>query len=229
MLLEGDACWVVFDAVGTLIYSDPPVHEVYHRIGRRHRSCLTLPEVRQRLADVFRERSQAQNHSTSETIEYEFWQMIVAEVLCDVTDRAACFEELYNWFAQPASWRCYDDVGPTVLALQRRGYRLAMASNFDDRLHAVCGGLEDLQSIDKRVISSEVGWRKPHFEFYRRLIDECGGDASRIVMIGDDPTNDVWGAQQAGLRAVLLDRGRTNESMKLGEPAIGSLCELIIT
>lgn len=229
MLLEDDCQWIAFDAVGTLIFADPTVHEVYHRVGQRHGSSLTRLEIRQRITDVFLQRNQLQFHATSESNEYEFWRDFVAEVLGDATDRDSFFSELYEWFALPSSWRCYPDVVPTIYALHERGYQLAIASNFDDRLHAVCDELDGLKNISKRVISSEVGWRKPHHEFYRKLIDVCGGDADRILMIGDDPQNDVRGAQQAGLRALLIERRHSDRIEDEEVPSISSLCELLET
>lgn len=228
MQLEDDCRWIVFDAVGTLIFADPPVHETYHRIGQKYGSRLTQSEVCQRFARVFHLRSHGPGHSTSESIEYRFWQEVVTEVLCDVIDRGACFDELYEWFARPSSWRCYEDVGPTLRALRERGFQLAIASNFDERLHAVCDGLEGLQHISRRIISSEVGWRKPHVEFYRTLTRSCGGDASLILMIGDDPVNDVLGAAEAGLRAVLIERELTTSSKQRKPAAINSLQELVV-
>ncbi len=228
MLLD-DACrWIAFDAVGTLIFADPPVAEIYHRIGQKYGSALTLPQVQQRFAGIFGKRSQMQNHPTSEPIEYEFWRDVVSEVLVDVTDKESCFIELHEWFARPTSWRCYEDVGPTIQALRVRGYQLAIASNFDHRLNSVCDGLNGLRDISTRVISSEVGWRKPHAGFYQALIDECGGKANEIVMIGDDPTNDAWGANQAGLRAVLINRRLSTDSMCTGDSIIRSLQELVM-
>ncbi len=130
-----DSCrWIAFDAVGTLIKADPPVAEVYHRIGRAHGSRQTLAEVRLRFRDTFQQRSSSESQQTSEAIEYDFWQQFVGQVLGDLDDHASCFAELHAWFARPSAWRCFDDVGPSLSALRDRGFQLAIASNFDARL-----------------------------------------------------------------------------------------------
>ncbi|MEZ6050643.1 MAG: HAD hydrolase-like protein [Planctomycetaceae bacterium] len=70
---------------------------------------------------------------------------------------------------------------------------------------------------------------QPHHEFYRNLTDVCGVDASRILMIGDDPQNDVRGAQQAGLRALLIERRHSDRIEDEEVPSISSLCGLLET
>ena len=44
-----------------------------------------------------------------------------------------------------------------------------MASNFDSRLHAVCEGHHVLHRISRRVVSSEIGHRKPGPQFFQAL------------------------------------------------------------
>ena len=55
----------------------------------------------------------------------------VMTVLPSERDANRIFEELLAHFADPASWRCYDDVGPALARLTSAGYQLAIASNFD--------------------------------------------------------------------------------------------------
>jgi putative hydrolase of the HAD superfamily len=61
-----------------------------------------------------------------------------------------------------------------------------------------------LESVDAVVFCVEVGWRKQHrapFDRALSLLDVAPTDA---VFVGDDPRWDVAGAQNAGVRAVLL-------------------------
>jgi putative hydrolase of the HAD superfamily len=146
----------------------------------------------------------------------------VAAVIDDITDANACFAELFDHFARPDSWSCFEEV-PVVLArLRAQGYRLAIASNFDSRLHAVCDGFAALRDLDLRIISSEVGCRKPGRGFFEALVARAACDAGEVLMVGDDLANDIAGARQAGLQAVLINRRGSAEP---GE--IGSLLELL--
>src|SRR5687767_14494669 len=61
-----------------------------------------------------------------------------------------------------------------------------------------------LESVDAVVFCVDVGWRKPHrapFDRALALLDVAATDA---VFVGDDPRWDIVGAQNAGVRPVLL-------------------------
>lgn len=199
---------VFFDAVGTLIQPHPPATEVYLAVGRRFGSQRTLADIGRRFSHAFREeeaRDQANGWRTSEARELDRWRRIVATVLDDATDAAACFTALYEHFAQFAGWRCDPDAAGTLDELARRGFQLGLASNFDSRLRRVVAGLPALALLTHLVISSEVGWRKPAAAFYATLCQQANRPPEHILLVGDDLRNDYDGARSAGLAAVLLD------------------------
>jgi putative hydrolase of the HAD superfamily len=199
---------VAFDAVGTLITPDPPVAAVYYAAGRRRGSLLTAEEIGHRFRAAFRveeDRDRAAGWRTDPIREVERWRRIVAAVLDDVSDSEACFRDLWDHFAGPASWRCLPGVGPVLAELGRRGVAVGLASNFDSRLRAVVAGLPDLAGIGPVVVSAEVGWRKPAAAFFDVLVQACGCGRNELLLVGDDFENDYVGATAAGLRAVLLD------------------------
>jgi putative hydrolase of the HAD superfamily len=231
---------IAFDVVGTLLFADPPVHMAYHRIGKQFGSRLDPVTIRQKFRESMSRRSAGlgpsadilgdsalqgvpvDGHITSESAEADFWRSVINEVLPDVEDQEGCFRALFEHFAQPGAWSCYMDVEETLPVLVARGYRLALASNFDSRLHAVCEGHPSIQGISRRVISSEIGHRKPSPRFFERLAQECGCEPSQILMVGDDAEHDVQAAREIGMQALHLDR-----SGGLGPPAISTLDELL--
>lgn len=190
---------VVFDAVGTLIEPTPAVSEVYFKAGRRAGSLLTRDDIRERFARQFAERSSELR--TSEELEELFWRRVVAAIFDDVADVSRCFEELHAHFAQPSAWRVNPDVDSLLPELRRRGVTLAVASNFDRRLHGILDSQIELSRISLRVISSELGWRKPHAEFFRNLLHRVGASPERVLMVGDDYDRDILPARAAGMRA----------------------------
>jgi putative hydrolase of the HAD superfamily len=224
--------WLIFDAVGTLIHPTPSVAVAYHSTAARHGSLLTVNEIGDRFRRAFRQSELAIPDElasgcrwlSSDAIEVARWRWIVSEVVPDVADTERCFEELWDHFARPSSWSCFDDVQPTLLELQQTGYRLGIASNFDSRLHTVCEGHLPLSAIERRFVSSETGYRKPAPQFYATITSQCGCTADRILMIGDDPEHDVQGAITAGMQALLLDRHLT----KPAGSSIGSLRQLFV-
>jgi len=72
-------------------------------------------------------------------------------------------------------------------------------------LRQLIGRLGILEFFDVTIFSDEVGWRKPDKHIFERAAIELGTDLHKIIHIGDDPEADVWGAKQAGMRAVLFD------------------------
>jgi putative hydrolase of the HAD superfamily len=59
--------------------------------------------------------------------------------------------------------------------------------------------------IDGAVYSSELDWTKPHPEAFRAAMAAIGvTEAAGCVFVGDRPYDDVYGAKQAGMRAVLI-------------------------
>jgi putative hydrolase of the HAD superfamily len=71
--------------------------------------------------------------------------------------------------------------------------------------------------IDGAVYSSEIPWVKPHPEAFRAAMRAIGvDDPARCVFVGDRPYDDVHGAKQAGMRAVL----RPNPAVPAYQPAV---------
>jgi putative hydrolase of the HAD superfamily len=219
---------IAFDAVGTIIHPSPPAAEVYFDAARRFGSRLELKEISRRFSQAFRETEQGELTAeagvrlvTSEAREKDRWAQIVATVIDDIPDTTACFAELFAHFACPEAWRCFDEVPAVLQGLKDDGYRIVIASNFDRRLHAVCDGIAALQEIGARVISSEVGVRKPHPGFFAALVQSAGCRPEDVLMVGDDFSNDIEGARTAGLDAVFLNRRE-----RRGPDEISSLSEL---
>jgi putative hydrolase of the HAD superfamily len=220
---------VFFDAVGTLITPDPPAPAVYAAVGQRHGSRLDLATIRDRFHDAFRHeelRDRLDGWRTDDDREELRWRSIVRVVLDDVRDREACFRELWDHFARPASWRVLPGAGLVVTELARRGFVVGIASNFDRRLRPVVAGLPDLAAVRDLVISAEVGWRKPARGFFDAVVRAARSERGDVLLVGDDFENDYEGATAAGLRAVLLGE---DDRPAPGVVKIAELVELLVS
>jgi putative hydrolase of the HAD superfamily len=100
------------------------------------------------------------------------------------------------------------DAGELLRQLRAAGIRIGVLSNtmWPRDVHQqffVRDGIHEL--IDGAVYSSEIDWTKPHPEAFRAAMAAVGaGDPAACVFVGDRPYDDVYGAKQAGLRAVLV-------------------------
>lgn len=223
MLIPDHIRWVLFDAVGTLLYPDPPACEVYAEAGRRFGSALSADEI----AGAFRaavKRHTAGGGPTSEPREKARWRLIVAETLGDVPleRSAALYEQLWLHFGRPENWRVYDDVEPAISALVARGFEIGIASNFDRRLIEIVAGHAALATCGHVFVSSEVGDSKPSLSFFRSIERRLGATPDEIALVGDDDVNDVQGALAAGWLAIRLDR----DGRSAGRGTVATLREL---
>jgi len=202
---------IVIDAVGTLIKPVPSVAEAYTAAAYRQGIVLEPEEVRGRFQVHFQSDAVHAEQgvlSTDEATERRRWRRIVAGVLPEVADPDRAFEELWDHFSRPESWRCYPDSAPALNALAAMGFSVCVGSNFDRRLRGVIGGLPELSGwVDSLLISSEVGFRKPHPSFFQAACARLGLPPEKVLCVGDDVENDVRGAIRAGLTGLLLERG----------------------
>lgn len=213
--MSTDSLWsgikgIVLDAVGTLIEPVPSVARVYASVAERRGILLSLEEVQSRFRRHFRNDEADETRGpmvTDEVIEWARWRRIVANVLPEVPDGNRAFEELWEHFGRPEAWKCFPDVAPAVGLMIETGLEVRIASNFDGRLRTVVAGLPELSPVAKDlVISSEIGFRKPHPHFYEAACRSMNLPPERVLCLGDDLENDVRGPARAGLRSVLIDR-----------------------
>src|SRR5712692_9417717 len=191
---------VVFDAVGTLIFPDPPAPVVYTQVGARYGSKLDANSIRPRFEIAFRaedEIDRRQDWRTSEERERERWRKIVARVLNDVADPETCFQALFDHFSKPEAWRCDPSTRAVLSGLAKSGIKVGLASNYDSRLRFVLAGKRDLAAIQWICISSEIGWRKPSPKFFEAVSHSAEMPPENILFVGDDFENDMEGAFKA--------------------------------
>jgi putative hydrolase of the HAD superfamily len=98
------------------------------------------------------------------------------------------------------------DALETLGELRDRGLKIGVLSNTiwsrqrHEEIFARDGVLE---LIDGAVYTSEVPWTKPHPEAFLAAMRAVGmTDPARCLFVGDRLFDDVWGAQNVGMRAV---------------------------
>jgi putative hydrolase of the HAD superfamily len=221
--------WVLFDAVGTLIYPEPTAALVYADAGRRFGWPASPEQIESRfrraLAAEFGPADDLARPPTSEANELARWRRIVAAVFPDLPPPAAeeLFDSLWQHFARPVHWRLYSDAEPAIRSLRERGIQLGIASNFDSRLLRLAAGLPALAPCEQIFVSSQVGYSKPDPRYFSAVAASLQAPPAEILLVGDDWLADIQGARAAGWQAVWLTRTPTASSH---EPAISSLLEL---
>jgi putative hydrolase of the HAD superfamily len=205
---------VTFDVGGTLIEPWPSVGHVYAEVAARHGLKNFSPDqLNARFKTAWRAR-QTFGHSRNE------WDELVTEVFGGATP-TEFFAELYDRFAEPDAWHIYEDVLPALDQLASRKIKLAIISNWDERLRPLLRKLELDQYFATFSISLEVGFPKPSPIIFEHAAKALGLPASSILHVGDSREMDIAGAIAAGFQAIQIHRGQSSS-----ETGIRSLAEL---
>src|SRR5690242_10554818 len=122
---------VSFDVGGTLIDPWPSVGHVYAAVAAEAGFPPYDPVLlNAQFAAAWRAKSNF-NYTPAA------WAELVVRTFSGPPDRfglsTPLFQQLYDRFVEAAVWRIYEDVRPSLQALQRGGIKLAVISNWDDR------------------------------------------------------------------------------------------------
>ncbi|TBU95756.1 HAD family hydrolase [Stutzerimonas kirkiae] len=116
----------------------------------------------------------------------------------------------------------FSDTLPTLETLASR-YRLAVITNGNADIHRL--GLGDYFSFT--LCAEELGVGKPDPRPFREALRRAGVEAQAAVHIGDDPANDIAGAQDVGMRAVWFNPSGQGWPLQGGPDArVAALAEL---
>jgi putative hydrolase of the HAD superfamily len=135
-------------------------------------------------------------------------------------------EELARFLdAEHAAWNPARRLGATTHALldslRERGLRLGLVSNAFDPGWLLHRDLEQMglaERLDFRVVSSEVGTRKPHPPIFERALAALDVRPEDALFVGDRLYEDVRGAGQLGMTTVQALWFRADEHPEGGEP-----------
>lgn len=121
---------------------------------------------------------------------------------------AAAIENAYAFAAAEDLPELVDGAAEVVETLGAR-YPLGLISNTGRTpgwvLREILRKLGLGEAFRAMVFSNEHGECKPLGSIFETLRSALGAPADRIVFVGDNIYADVWGAQQAGMRAVYFD------------------------
>jgi putative hydrolase of the HAD superfamily len=209
---------VTFDVGGTLIEVCPSVGHVYAEVAARYGvSGVSASVLNRRFVAAWRNASRFR-HSRSD------WARLVDATfrgLADLRPSRTFFKELYTRFADADVWRVYDDVVSALEALASRGLKLAVISNWDERLRPLLKRLRLARHFEEIIVSREVGAAKPSRRIFWRAARRLKLPPEAILHVGDDSSMDVLGGRAAGFSALLLNRrgraGRPGEIRSLRE------------
>jgi putative hydrolase of the HAD superfamily len=83
---------------------------------------------------------------------------------------------------------------------------MGVISNWDESAREILRihGLE--RFFEHLIISSEVGWEKPHVEIFEKALQVAGVEPDECVYVGDNYYDDAVGSRKAGMEAIIVNR-----------------------
>ncbi|KAG8808215.1 hypothetical protein FRC19_006056 [Serendipita sp. 401] len=131
---------------------------------------------------------------------------IVEESLPQIVPR------LLHRFSSKEGYVLFDDTLPTIEALSQRGIQTGLVSNTDKRMRLVLEDLGVLSMLSPALFSSEEGVEKPSSEIWHRALQRAEVQAPDALHVGDELDADFYGAREAGLHSLLLQRPESEPS-----------------
>ena len=208
---------VFFDAAGTLIKPARSVGESYAAIAAKHGKEVSSTNITERFRTCFdaapRLAFPSATEDTVAALERDWWKSLVAQVFepwSPFVRFEEYFAELFAYFASPNAWTLYPEVLETLTSLKERDLILDVISNFDSRLVPILYGLGAGAQFENIFVSSRVGYAKPDGRIFNAALSCHGLAPAQALHVGDSEINDLSGANQAGIKGILVERGKTS-------------------
>jgi putative hydrolase of the HAD superfamily len=204
---------VTLDVNGTLIHP-PRLFEIYSEVLARHGTRVDPFELEPIVRLVWQELECSVRFGEDRFAAHpggaRGWWGHFADRVCEHlgVDEPSRFakSELYDRFARGAAWEIYPEVPRVLDQLAARGVRMAVVSNWDERLPELLEDLGLAATFEAIVYSAAVGAEKPHPAIFQRALDLLGEPPSAVLHVGDRRQQDVEGAEALGMQALYLDR-----------------------
>ena len=205
---------VFFDLYHTLVRYEPPREELQAK-ALKDFGIEVNPEILRRplvAADefIYQEIAQYPLSKRSEQDKMALWVQYQEVLLKEAgikADEKLVFGLLGKMQQMEMKLVPFDDVVPALTDLKDRGLILGLISNVERDMTSF---LDDtgLQSLLQVVVTSlDAGFSKPQPEIFQEALKQAGVKASEAIYVGDQYQVDVGGANKAGMKGILLDRG----------------------
>jgi putative hydrolase of the HAD superfamily len=207
---------IFLDAVGTLFGVRGSVGDIYSQVAKKYGVNVEAEVLNKCFYRAFKNSAPCTFPGVAiadiPDQEYLWWREInlqtftAAGAYSQFADFDLFFQDLYQYFATPATWYIYPDVIPTLEKWQKSGVQLGILSNFDSRLYTVLKVLNLSAYFSTVTISTEVGAAKPQELTFTTALAKYHCPPQSAWHIGDSWEDDVVGATNVGITAIWLNR-----------------------
>ncbi len=197
---------VLLDALGTLVQLEPPWVHLAAGLGT---------EPSERLERAFRAEMTYYREHCDEGRDPDSLAALrgrCAEILSGELGRDVSVEEMMA----AIRFRAFPDAPPALADLRALGMSLVCVSNWDYSLPEVLARVGLADALEGVVTSAGVGARKPDPRLFAAALEVADCAPEEALHVGDTRAEDVEGALEAGIRALLIDRDGGGDIESLG-------------
>lgn len=219
---------LLLDAGGTLLTEQPPREAIYARAAAARGVPIEPARMRECMGRAHRELPRVlDGHFRYSMPWFEGFLEHIFHGQLELPRRElpALRRELFDTFADPSTFRLLPGAAELLEDAAARGLALAVVSNWSPAMPGVLAGLGIAERFQAVVISAIEGVEKPDPRIFRLALARLNVPASRALHVGNEPVQDVLGAEACGLRALLYDPGDRHAA--LAHARVGSLADII--
>lgn len=214
---------IIFDVGGTLVgfEDDTPFDQFLATLTCSHDFASGADLRLTMLQTLSRRRHEAVGLGLDDEGINNWWLTILEELFPHSPGAARRMWELFkqNYFDS-----LFPDSLPTLRRLKTLGVPMGIISNYGTHLLDLLPKLGIFDYFNFIIVSAIVGLVKPDPKIFEIGIEEAGVPAGQILYVGDNVVDDIQGANNVGLDAILINRpGREPASAAM---TIDSLLEL---
>ena len=204
---------VFFDLYGTLAGFDPPREEIQARAAAKFGFEVTKQgiDAGYHMADEFLTGQNATRpvRTLNANEQWAFFSRFEQLILqgagheVDLSTAAKVWREVQK---QEHRFALFPDVIDGLDQLRSRGLIVAAISNINQSAQKLCEEMNLTGHVDFATTSGETGYEKPDPRIFEAALRKARVIASEAVFIGDQLESDIYGAENAGMRPILMDR-----------------------
>ncbi len=197
---------VLFDLGGTLLHLDYFfIRQELLRVGIRVTTRAIRRAEYAARAEIDR-LALKPTPETDETRRRPYLAVILDQLAVDKNTAVQVIKRLNVAHVQDNLWRLMLPSTPRVLTeLRDRGFTLGVVSNADGRVATLLQKQEIKQFFAVVIDSYLVGVEKPDPRIFHLALEQVKARPENTIFVGDIYAIDVLGAEQAGVRPILID------------------------
>ncbi len=195
---------VIFDVGGTLVgfEDDAPFAEFLSRVKKSHRFASAADLRLSMLRTLSLRRHEAVGLADGDEIN-NWWKTIFDDLF---PDNSAASLLMWDLFQHSYFDSLFPDTRPILQRLQELNVPMSIVSNYGEHLTYTLYKLNIYDFFDFVIVSSTEGVAKPDPKIFEMAIEKAGVSPNQILYVGDNVTDDIEGANNVGIDAVLINR-----------------------